>query len=116
MRISDWSSDVCSSDLVDRKTMLRYHPRLEAVGCAHPGHFVTARSQRLRDRERGVDVATGTARHDHELHGCTTWLVRTAGARACRAPDWPSSAEVTPNAAARSLGRASCRERACQYV
>src|SRR3546814_19352931 len=88
--------------------MLRYHPRLEAVGCAHPGHFVTARSQRLRDRERGVDVATGTARHAHELHGCTTWLVRTAGARACRAPDWPSRSE------ARRVGKEcvrTCRSR-----
>src|SRR3546814_3623148 len=46
MRISDWSSDVCSSDLSSPRLRLELPPvRLDAEtieGCEHPGHRVVA--------------------------------------------------------------------------
>src|SRR3546814_6450868 len=75
LRISDWSSDVCSSDLV--------------VG------YPIRRSERL---------AGGTPREDT---GTPTRLLagRTGGPADARAADRSSE-----------IGRASCRERVCQYV
>src|SRR3546814_10827465 len=66
MRISDWSSDVCSSDL---------RP------AGPPG-------QGVRSWRRGAPGAAGSRGHG----------------RPC------------PPLAAREIGRASCRERVCQYV
>src|SRR3546814_1612068 len=79
-RISDWSSDVCSSDLIKGR-------QIEHV-------------RRLRDRTRGAsEVAdraetalienVGRVRRDHELAGVMRRI---------------------------EIGRASCRERVCQYV
>src|SRR3546814_250216 len=69
MRISDWSSDVCSSDLVLHTTAADHHHRvllqvmalagnvaadLEAVGQAHARHLTKSRVRLLR--RRGVDA------------------------------------------------------------
>src|SRR3546814_10063309 len=72
MRISDWSSDVCSSDL-----LARIH---------------------LRDR-RGQFVPIGMVRNDERQFDHV--LPR---------------ALAHPHPARRQIGRASCRERVCQYV
>src|SRR3546814_14064320 len=69
MRISDWSSDVCSSDLA------RADPRRAGQGRARD----TRRLDRARDRRRGRAPARRLNRR-------------------------------------RKIGRASCRERVCQYV
>src|SRR3546814_7725371 len=77
MRISDWSSDVCSSDLVDavQRSQGRQHvPPLEAV----------------------MDG------RDHQVEG----VRRDAGVLDLHAE----------GRAAAQIGRASCRERVCQYV
>src|SRR3546814_5581541 len=80
MRISDWSSDVCSSDL--------YRSR-QAEGAAR-GQLV---GQVLADqREMPVFVPVGELDAQVELH--ITLL----------------------DAEDRKIGRASCRERVCQYV
>src|SRR3546814_3964543 len=68
MRISDWSSDVCSSDL------LRHHPADRACGSGDGG---------CAGRSRGV------------------------------APDQPDDRR---DRLIGQIGRASCRERVCQYV
>src|SRR3546814_3467092 len=81
MRISDWSSDVCSSDLV----------RHESFACAE---FV--------ELARALGVAIVEAYHD----------------------SYPLIAEATADFAylrlqqsrEEEIGRASCRERVCQYV
>src|SRR3546814_7056161 len=53
MRISDWSSDVCSSDLVGRAF------QIDAADT----------TERLRPPERGVDLLSGSAcRKIHPLH------------------------------------------------
>src|SRR3546814_10792125 len=77
MRISDWSSDVCSSDLCGRP--FRIHERmfgLQVEACA--------------------EAASGARQH-HRAHG--TVINQRVQDRV----------EV-------QIGRASCRERVCQYV
>src|SRR3546814_8660922 len=81
MRISDWSSDVCSSDLPI------------SAGGRMP----------LAARRAACDG------------GC---LVSPADGRceACRAAVAPPRRRPARPSAAREIGRASCRERVCQYV
>src|SRR3546814_1222347 len=85
MRISDWSSDVCSSDLVS-----------------------TALGDWLDPAQAGsIDYWTQHLRVP----------VRFSGALA-RVLDAPSRVllEVGPRHTLTKIGRASCRERVCQYV
>src|SRR3546814_1287050 len=72
MRISDWSSDVCSSDLADEIARIRF------------------------------DL-------------CVTSVLLDAGA----GPDWSFSEagkSIGRSEGLAEIGRASCRERVCQYV
>src|SRR3546814_4293883 len=60
MRISDWSSDVCSSDLVGKVFGLRLHPVDEAAqrfGAIAEGLRRPAGPSRARGRDLGIDVA-----------------------------------------------------------
>src|SRR3546814_4379713 len=85
MRISDWSSDVCSSDLAAeaapaRSSWRERTRRRPALGCT-----LVSRIQ-----------AAMTAAHVTKfLFACVSWLVL-----ALPMPE---------------IGRASCRERVCQY-
>src|SRR3546814_18133038 len=82
MRISDWSSDVCSSDL----------PAPRARSALARNSSMTAgisRSSRARGMERAASPFTEYA--------------------------WPS-ARMAEGATGAQIGRASCRERGCQYV
>src|SRR3546814_7374441 len=84
MRISDWSSDVCSSDL------------LVAMG-AHID---------------GIGTETLTIEGVDRLHGATYRVMADrieAGSYAC-------AAVITEGDVELGIGRASCRERVCQYV
>src|SRR3546814_13779569 len=109
LRISDWSSDVCSSDLSDvRHRSLGHNACPEDAGQARwrPTRFKLVREtvgrhaqgqRELRALAAGAvekaPVATGRNR------------IRSPGARA--AESHPQSKEI---------GRASCRERVCKYV
>src|SRR3546814_3013551 len=85
MRISDWSSDVCSSDLEKPHV---YVP----AGEAPPAELVT------EDIEVG-DGAEATSGSQVEVHYVgVSWRTRK---------QFDASWEI---------GRASCRERVCQYV
>src|SRR3546814_12901879 len=104
MRISDWSSDVCSSDLLQlRKYGLARVPRAEGgsrdeleVGCllsiradqGGPEQFQREAGAALQGFDRCGEGACRIARHP-------------------RGHDHLSGDEI---------GRASCRERWCQYV
>src|SRR3546814_8881979 len=92
MRISDWSSDVCSSDLSGSQTMTMHRP-------PHPGEI-------LREdviAPLGLSV-TGAAD-------------RLAMSRVALSRVLKGQAGVRPDLAVRlEIGRASCRERVCQYV
>src|SRR3546814_9768648 len=85
MRISDWSSDVCSSDLIAI-------PALLACSATHQS-LVRAG---LRTNT-GLVMDTGSAREVHHFA-----LLAGYGAEA-----------ICPWL---EIGRASCRERGCQYV
>src|SRR3546814_6462661 len=76
MRISDWSSDVCSSDLADARAIGEERPARGGELFARP----VRRLRHARRARRGVSRGGGRSREDHQI------------------------------------GRASCRERVCQYV
>src|SRR3546814_2236225 len=76
MRISDWSSDVCSSDLFD-------------------GQLASDQREERIDLLRGEDLGQGAARHRARQGG---------------------RGIVGPQPLLLQIGRASCRERVCQYV
>src|SRR3546814_4084465 len=80
MRISDWSSDVCSSDLLLRGRKVHARVRMLVV----PGSDAVKRAAEAE----GIDH-----------------IVRTAGG------EWRE-----PGCSMCKIGRASCRERVCQYV
>src|SRR3546814_7780148 len=85
MRISDWSSDVCSSDLEGARHLLR----LDIALRLEEGHQAG-----LRPKVR-VDMGVQPFRQD------TRQVFQQSAAGDVRE---------------RAIGRASCRERVCQYV
>src|SRR3546814_5443978 len=100
MRISDWSSDVCSSDLPAEAVATRMLDRVF-------DNYVMANMQRVvnayiarSDSPDPVEVAAGK----EGLLRAYRWLDR----RMARRP--------TPSHVSLEIGRASCRERVCQYV
>src|SRR3546814_13457783 len=104
MRISDWSSDVCSSDLPE---FYAEHDIDRRLGCE-----VTA----IDTAARQVHLGTGE-RLDYGA------LLLATGAEPRRLPlpgfDRPNVFALRSLADARAIieiGRASCRERVCKYV
>src|SRR3546814_18436138 len=104
MRISDWSSDVCSSDLFVRYTRRMHTPAADnrvAILTPDPADGTYADAwpgvlDRLAHALAGADVAA-------------TPIAWTAHVGDCaRLPEFPL---VLP-----TFGRASCRESVCQYV
>src|SRR3546814_10709785 len=81
MRISDWSSDVCSSDL----DLAELHQLLREFVAVHRTGGILILQLRGQQREECVEIASQRRR-------------RRTGGRAGK------------------IGRASCRERVCQYV
>src|SRR3546814_17275195 len=96
MRISDWSSDVCSSDLkfTDRAKGFLQSAQTVAIRMSHqrigPEHLLKAL---LEDQQ-----------------GMASGLIKAAGG------DAGVALRETDAALAKEIGRASCRERVCQYV
>src|SRR3546814_1386901 len=87
MRISDWSSDVCSSDLLEQSIVLKRTPDQESCPSTrlqHPSY--------LGQRRRHV-----ADEHQPETTGDS---VEAGGGKG----------------QGLKIGRASCRERVCQYV
>src|SRR3546814_3532423 len=100
MRISDWSSDVCSSDLLEE---------LDGKGRIAPRHGCVDRPA----LERGVDFGEGDR---DRLHSERPDEVRIGGAVD---PDFqPLEIRWAPDRlpADDEIGRASCRESVCTYV
>src|SRR3546814_12077192 len=102
MRISDWSSDVCSSDLLDPPTAdvsARCLSMLAQLGYGRD-HTVVRRGLDYLRREQEADGSWYGRWGVNYVYG--TWSALSAF-NAC-------GADMT------EIGRASCRERACQYV
>src|SRR3546814_3155064 len=94
MRISDWSSDVCSSDLMGLAPIYQ-RPR---TSDPHPRHRVYPYLLRKLAIERP----------NHVWCADVTYIPMRKGFLYLMAVmDWASRKEI---------GRASCRERVCQYV
>src|SRR3546814_15237394 len=125
MRISDWSSDVCSSDLIERTTSVvdlgelfnRLGPIVGAIDPAQVNEFLDTITAALEGREDDIgatldDLATlvsGLASRDDAIQRLITNLdvvAETVNRRDAQIET------MLPN----QIGRASCRERVCQYV
>src|SRR3546814_14841240 len=103
MRISDWSSDVCSSDLARRNQ--GFKRGLQAAQVSDPAADLVQVT--LADR---LDVAAGIATLFAEDEKCPD--IRDRKTEVAASPD-----EAQPHDPGRivEIGRATCRERRCQY-
>src|SRR3546814_15207416 len=101
MRISDWSSDVCSSDLRQTEAAIR----LELLDALHQPDIAFA--DQLADRQAIAAIAHGDLRDQsqvrgHELRRSFRILMFGIALR--------------EHIFLLEIGRASCRERVCQSV
>src|SRR3546814_4980267 len=92
MRISDWSSDVCSSDLL----ALVHEDRARRSG---------RRRRKIRRVSHDDVCGLAAALEAHTLH------VGAGGGFQDRPSDFSGAGEGDAE-----IGRASCRDRVCQYV
>src|SRR3546814_13966527 len=104
MRISDWSSDVCSSDLTQAARLADclafFAPEVEVLVFPAWDCLPYDRVSPHRDIvARRLDVLTR--------------LMQPVGAKKSGRPQ---VVVTTVNALLQKIGRASCRERVCQYV
>src|SRR3546814_13702268 len=125
MRISDWSSDVCSSDLLEKARISEASgpglavERLDGFGVGDPGVVARgARRQRLLRHERQqfgparlVDAVTLGGR-DREMAVHVAQCLDEAGGGCLLA----LSVLRYSHGARAETGRRSCRERVGQYV
>src|SRR3546814_14422895 len=95
MRISDWSSDVCSSDLIS--------------GC---GNFLASSKQ----QEIVMTAKYPSIRRRLPASLFTLSLILAIAADPAAASETADDTAAADDAAAQEIGRASCRERVCQYV
>src|SRR3546814_14170722 len=107
MRISDWSSDVCSSDLYAEKHRLIWVPPGQQASVAADGHIafpvgsLIVKSFGWPEHNGGRPVETRLL-----LHRADGWT----------ALPYIWDADGRDATLAIEIGRASCRERVCQYV
>src|SRR3546814_18730546 len=114
MRISDWSSDVCSSDLQILVAQHRFE--LSGVHFRHD-HLFIALQQRAKVLWQRPDMA------DVDMADVAA-LLPLAEPRLMDRPEGrspahdrqPAAGVATANILLGQIGRASCRERVCQYV
>src|SRR3546814_14077914 len=113
MRISDWSSDVCSSDLAcvgDSALLSLDDVALATAGGNLPG-LERALGRSFSEGNAPVTVLRAVARHLQRVHA-----VAGAGGAVDEAMRRLRPPVFWKRAAAFKIGRASCRERVCQYV
>src|SRR3546814_19310812 len=111
MRISDWSSDVCSSDLHQGAARRLHAGSAERQYVGAPAHrprrIAIARARR-GDARTGRDAAARAGPHRRARPDDADRLVAIA----------PAARRLGTGRAVDgvAIGRASCRERVCQYV
>src|SRR3546814_4379768 len=122
-RISDWSSDVCSSDL-----LAEIPQQARSLGADQCGERV--RIEPLAATELAAVAARGTPADPPRLqHDCLVaafgQVQRRCDSGVAAANDTDVAAMIAPQRRRRlespgrrcvGIGRASCRERVCQYV
>src|SRR3546814_3686685 len=97
MRISDWSSDVCSSDLIESPGI----PKTKA-GIQDPPSVAL-----LAD---ALSIIPSTCPLPNFWGVLENFLLTAYATHAATSAPAPGSAPI------REIGRASCRERVCKYV
>src|SRR3546814_19466789 len=107
MRISDWSSDVCSSDLILER--LRQGERVESFDI-----------DRIRKDGTRIDVslAISPIKDENGVMTAASTVARDVTERR-RADDHRGLLVAEPDHRVKNMleiGRASCRARVCQYV
>src|SRR3546814_15540800 len=132
MRISDWSSDVCSSDLLDLFDHLLIRCRIGAAQVSAVAVRRRRRSRSARSRGERIGIVIGTIMIagireeaafaivrfiDHRRDQAFTDFDRTVvmrdydGGRFRRLAAGGPACVVEPRASDAYIGRASCRER-----
>src|SRR3546814_15761570 len=110
MRISDWSSDVCSSDLKCKELTANRAFRWFTRSRGGPGdcrRYATKAAGPRRIPSRFVRVAG--------MGGSVRFRIRPPNAILAKSED-VDVVLLTHAGGGRKIGRASCRERVCQYV
>src|SRR3546814_15164018 len=101
MRISDWSSDVCSSDLLQR-----------LLATVVPLHRRRASRSVRKGRQTGAEQRVHRRRSDRRL---SAFQLRAARSRPLLSR-WFRRRRKMVRTIFLEIGRASCRVRVCQYV
>src|SRR3546814_5842575 len=142
MRISDWSSDVCSSDLHQPARVREYSCANRCVAYSKYAHYMHCMSDTLAfmiadtsrllrrsfdERTRVIGI-TGAqwrllftvSRNEGQNQGATAELLEVEPITLCRMIDRMDDAGMVerrpdPNDR-REIGRAWCRERVCKHV
>src|SRR3546814_19666800 len=114
MRISDWSSDVCSSDLpyLIARTLVGDAPYFISHGSALELHRMVTQPQLV------IIVSCAKRLRPQHIHGYGFRFVDVKPQDFFGVTEiWITSQEqVRVRDPERKIGRASCRERVCQYV
>src|SRR3546814_14941434 len=110
MRISDWSSDVCSSDLVE---VLKH----DSDGIApEPGEGILVETGEAGAADMDLAFArTLQAGNDHHHRGFAGARGAYHADRLAGLDDQVEAAQNVDRTGRRAIGSASCRERGCQY-
>src|SRR3546814_20242911 len=110
MRISDWSSDVCSSDLAAASGACRDRSGLRTMGLRWGRSWLSSPIGGWSRDYPTIDTDASNAsprarRHSPQIQLlCYTLMDKFGGSSAVKGQDHGK------------LGRESCRERVCQYV
>src|SRR3546814_19036107 len=113
MRISDWSSDVCSSDLGFEYRFAEVVGQDAAVGAEERRRAGPLRRPPPLRAER-TDVAVGDVESDHARAGVDAGAAERALQQQVAVIVYPLAAGAGESDA--QIGSGSCRERVCQSV
>src|SRR3546814_11115515 len=117
MRISDWSSDVCSSDL--KVPLFSAIPACPRQDTESPDDFLSGRVQRrvLNIPATGADCSNDGGKGALELArtrmDSIATKIRTRAALTAEERQFVANVSTLP--VYRKIGRATCRESVCQY-
>src|SRR3546814_9979357 len=104
MRISDWSSDVCSSDL------------LQLAAVALKLELVAKKAAEAVNDDQIIRVVGIRRRLDHRPEDRAAGVGRRRARLAVDLDEVDSTRRAMPFDRGDQIGSASCRERVCQYV